>query len=174
MVLVVGASNQWFAQSLSALAVPQVGAIALQAKVEQLWDDLQNIREPAVLDFAWTLPAFQALHQWSKEEVFEAIARHHKTLESGPKPDPGAYPDLRTPEQEMFSSTISSETIRSSSTQDIFTPWYSLTGHPPSAGRRRSTARLSAAARAAAGRGRRSPGGGRRGRSRRRSRTPSG
>jgi len=88
MVLVVGASNQWFAQSLSALAVPQVGAIALQAKVEQLWDDLQNIREPAVLDFAWTLPAFQALHQWSKEEVFEAIARHHKTLESGPEPDP--------------------------------------------------------------------------------------
>jgi hypothetical protein len=48
MVLVVGASNQWFAQSLSALAVPQVGASALQAKVEQLWDDLQNMREPAV------------------------------------------------------------------------------------------------------------------------------
>ena len=72
------------------------------------------------------------------------------------------------------SRTISPETIRSSSTQDIFTPWYSLTGHPPSAGRRRSTARLSAAARAAAGRGRRSPGGGRRGRSRRRCRTPSG
>ena len=47
--------------------------------------------------------------------------------------------------------TGSTETIRSSSTQDIFTPWYSLTGHPPSAGRRRSTASLSAAARAAAG-----------------------
>ena len=52
--------------------------------------------------------------------------------------------------------------------------WYSLTGHPPSAGRRRSTACLSEAARATAGRGRRSPDGGRRGRSRRRCRTPSG
>jgi hypothetical protein len=51
---------------------------------------------------------------------------------------------------------------------------YSLTCHPSSAGRRRSTVRLSAAARAAAGRGRRSPGGGRRGRSRRRCRIPPG
>ncbi len=45
MVLVVGASNQWFAQTLSAPAVPQVGASALQAKVEQLWGDLQNVRD---------------------------------------------------------------------------------------------------------------------------------
>ncbi len=45
MVLVVGASNQWFAQTPSALAVPQVGASALQAKVEQLWGDLQNVRD---------------------------------------------------------------------------------------------------------------------------------
>jgi hypothetical protein len=37
MVLVVGASNQWFAQTLSALAVPAIGASALQAKVAQLW-----------------------------------------------------------------------------------------------------------------------------------------
>jgi Domain of unknown function (DUF1998) len=109
MVLVVGASNQWFAQSLSALAVPQVGASALQAKVEQLWSDLQNIREPAVLDFAWTLPAFQALHQWSKEEVLEAIAQHRKTLESGPEGDQPAYPDLRTPEWEVFSSPVPPE-----------------------------------------------------------------
>jgi hypothetical protein len=72
------------------------------------------------------------------------------------------------------SRTISSETTRSSVTQDIFTPWCSLTSHPPSAGRRRSTPSLSAAARAASGRGRRSPGGGRHGRSRRRFRTRTG
>ncbi len=76
MVLVVGASNQWFAQTLSALAVPQVGASALQAKVEQLWGDLQNVREFAVLEFAWTMQQFHTLHQWSKEEVFDAIVQH--------------------------------------------------------------------------------------------------
>ncbi len=108
MVLVVGASNQWFAQTLSALAVPQVGASALQAKVEQLWGDLQNVKEFAALDFAWTLPQFQALHQWGKNEVFDAIAQHRKALESGPEDQP-AYPDLRTPEWEVFSAPVSPE-----------------------------------------------------------------
>jgi len=108
MVLVVGASNQWFAQTLSALAVPQVGASALQAKVEQLWGDLQNVREFAALEFAWTMQQFHALHQWSKDEVFDAIAQHRKTLESGPEGDT-AYPDLRTPEWEVFSSPVPPE-----------------------------------------------------------------
>ena len=57
-----------------------------------------------MLDFAWTMPAFQALHEWSKEEVFEAIVQHRKTLESGPEGDEAAYPDLRTPEWEVLSS----------------------------------------------------------------------
>ena len=48
VVIVVGASNQWFAQTLSALAVPQVGASALQAKVEQLWEHLQKVTAPPV------------------------------------------------------------------------------------------------------------------------------
>jgi hypothetical protein len=109
MVLVVGASNQWFAQTLSALAVPQVGASALQTKIEQLWSDLQNVQERAVLDFAWNLPAFLALRQWSKDEVFEAIAQHRKTLESGPEGDQPAYPDLRTPEWEVFSAAVPPE-----------------------------------------------------------------
>ena len=109
MVLVVGASNQWFAQTLSALAVPQVGASALQTKIEQLWSDLQNVQERAVLDFAWNLPAFLTLRQWSKDEVFEAIAQHRKTLESGPGGDQPAYPDLRTPEWEVFSAAVPPE-----------------------------------------------------------------
>jgi len=108
MVLVVGASNQWFAQTLSALAVPQVGASALQAKVEQLWGALQNAREFAALEFAWTMPQFDALHQWSQGEVFDAIAQHRKTLESGPEGDT-AYPDLRTPEWEVFSCPVRPE-----------------------------------------------------------------
>lgn len=104
----VGASSQWFAQTLSALAVPQVGASALQAKVEQLWGDLQNVREFAALEFAWTMRQFHAPHLWSKDEVFEAIAQHRKALESGPEGDT-AYPDLRTPEWEVFSSPVPPE-----------------------------------------------------------------
>ena len=71
--------------------------------------DLQNVQERAVLDFAWTLPAFLALHQWSKDEIFEAIDQHRKALESGPGGDQPAYPDLRTPEWEVFSAAVPPE-----------------------------------------------------------------
>ncbi len=98
VVIVVGASNQWFAQTLSALAVPQVGASALQAKVEQLWDNLQNVTTAETLEFAWGLARFQALHQWTKSEVLDAIARHRKELQAGPAQEPAGYPDLHTPE----------------------------------------------------------------------------
>ncbi|MGH3187544.1 MAG: DrmB family protein [Streptosporangiaceae bacterium] len=109
MVLVVGASNQWFAQTLSALAVPATGASALQAKVAQLWENLQNVTLPAVLDAFWAMPQFQVLHQWTKEEVLEAIAQHKKELEAGPDQEPGGYPDLRTPEWEVFTAAVPPE-----------------------------------------------------------------
>src|SRR5690606_20134972 len=51
-VLVVGASNQWFAQTLSALAVPRTGASELQTKVEQHWAVLAGIDRKDMLPFA--------------------------------------------------------------------------------------------------------------------------
>ena len=40
--------------------------------------------------------------------MFDAIAQHRKALESGPEDQP-AYPDLRTPEWEVFSAPVSPE-----------------------------------------------------------------
>jgi hypothetical protein len=125
MVIVVGASNQWFAQTLSALAVPQVGASALQAKVEQLWENLQNVSVPAVLDAFWGLPQFQTLHQWAKEEVLDAIDQYRKTLEAGSDQEPAGYPDLRTPEWEVFTAAVPPEP------SDDFTVRRSPDGVPP-------------------------------------------
>ena len=76
-----------------------------RAAVEQL----QNVQDRAVLDFAWHLPAFQVLHQWSKDEVFDAIDQHRKTLESGPGGDQPEYPDLLTPEWEIFTAAVPPE-----------------------------------------------------------------
>ena len=106
-VLVIGASNQWFAQTLSALAVPQSGASALDAKVEQHWaaiEQLQTSLYPVMR--AAGLPAFKDLDQWSDEEVAEAVERRRAKLAGEgdqPQPDDG-YPDLRTPEWEVFSA----------------------------------------------------------------------
>ncbi|MGC5334960.1 DrmB family protein [Micromonospora sp. DT62] len=102
-LLVVGASNQWFAQTLSALAVPRTGASELQAKVEQHWAALEGVPNVAMLPYLRTVvPAFRELERWSDQEVWAAIERH-RTGAKGGEEEKG-YPDLRTPEWEIFSA----------------------------------------------------------------------
>jgi hypothetical protein len=103
-LLVVGASNQWFPQTLSALAVPQSGAKALDAKVEQHWEAIHPIPRS---NYQWArdfLPQFRDnFAKWSDDEVWEAVERHRAKTEGGPDAAPDGYPDLRTPEWEAFS-----------------------------------------------------------------------
>ncbi|MFI5802204.1 DrmB family protein [Streptomyces sp. NPDC051561] len=103
--LIVGASNQWFAQTLSALAVPPTNGSALAGKVEQLWGELEKVTNPGYLDFAWGFSQFSGLHQWSKEEVYEAIEAHRAELAGATETDSSAYPDLLTPEWEIFTAS---------------------------------------------------------------------
>lgn len=105
-LLVVGASNQWFAKTLSALAVPQSGASALDAKVEQNWGAIEGL--PKAM-YAWArenAPAFKQLDEWSDDEIAEAVERYRAKLagagDAGTSTD--RNPDLRTAEWEVFSA----------------------------------------------------------------------
>ncbi|URN06129.1 DUF1998 domain-containing protein [Actinomadura madurae] len=103
-LLVVGASNQWFAKSLAALAVPQSGASALDAKIEQHWTAVSGIDKPM---YAWArenAPAFKELDQWSDDEIAEAVARHRAKLDGAGDETADKNPDLRTAEWEVFSA----------------------------------------------------------------------
>jgi hypothetical protein len=105
-MLVVGASNQWFAQNLSALAVPESGAGALDAKVEQHWAAIEPIGRPM---FPWArtnVPAFKELDQWGDDDIAEAMDRHRAKLAGGGEASEAGdrYPDLRTAEWEVFSA----------------------------------------------------------------------
>jgi hypothetical protein len=106
-LLVVGASNQWFAKTLAALAVPESGASALAAKVEQQWDFLKDLK-PEMYPWARDYAApFKELDQWSDEEIAEAVAGHRAKLDGGARAkqeDRSRYPDLRTAEWEVFSA----------------------------------------------------------------------
>jgi hypothetical protein len=104
LAIVVGASNTWFAQTLSTLAVPATGASELQTKVTQLWEQLQNVAGRQILDAYWPLPQFQVLHKWGKHEVFDAIEQHRKETEDGGGDQQKEYPDLLSPEWEIFTS----------------------------------------------------------------------
>ncbi|MBX6356445.1 MAG: DUF1998 domain-containing protein [Micromonosporaceae bacterium] len=105
-VLVVGASNQWFAQTLSALAVPRTDASELQARVEQYWDRLAQIGGRDVLLFARNnLAWMQDFAKWTDDELWAAIERHRASGEHAePTAGTRGNPDLRTAEWEIFSS----------------------------------------------------------------------
>ncbi|GLZ04310.1 hypothetical protein Acsp03_17760 [Actinomadura sp. NBRC 104412] len=104
-LLVVGASNQWFAKTLSALAVPRSGASALDAKIEQHWGIIESL-PPAMYPWAReNAPAFRELDQWSDEEIAEAVERRKDKLAgAGGGERPSGHIDLRTPEWEVFSA----------------------------------------------------------------------
>jgi hypothetical protein len=74
-VLVVGASNQWFAKTLSALAVPRTGA--------------GELRE---------------FDRWSGAEIWEAVERHRHARAGRDVPRAPGHTDLLTPEWEIFTS----------------------------------------------------------------------
>jgi hypothetical protein len=100
-LLTLGASNQWFAQTLKALAVPRTGESELATKVEQHWDVLSQVKNADMLLFARSaVPALRAFVDWTDDEVWAAIERHRN---HPPQPaDEGRYPDLHTPEWQIF------------------------------------------------------------------------
>lgn len=102
-MLVVGASNQWFAQQLSALAVPPTGASALEAKIEQLWEYLSGVSSLEQVKVIWTFPQMRVLHDWKQTDVLAAVERHREVLAAN-QPEVAGYPDLRTPEWEIFTA----------------------------------------------------------------------
>ncbi|MEU6408245.1 DUF1998 domain-containing protein [Microbispora sp. NPDC046933] len=106
-VLVVGASNQWFAQTLSALAVPKAGGSELDAQVAKFWANLENLPGPQMLPFMRTVPPFSfEFEKWTDEEVWAAIERRRGEQTAGQDQGPESYPDLLTPEWEIFSSPV--------------------------------------------------------------------
>ncbi|SNR25113.1 DUF1998 domain-containing protein [Actinomadura mexicana] len=103
-LLIVGASNQWFAKGLAALAVPPSGASALDAKVEQRWDAIKDLPETMYTWARENAPAFKELDQWADEEIAQAVARHRAKLAGAGDGSTAKNPDLRTAEWEVFSA----------------------------------------------------------------------
>jgi hypothetical protein len=101
-MLVLGASNQWFPQTLSALAVPKPSAGRLEEEVERHWATLSTVHDPSVLTTLRTIPTFGAFNRWSDDDLWAAIQRR-RTSAAAPATQ-GGYPDLRTPEWRIFSA----------------------------------------------------------------------
>ncbi len=104
-VLVVGASNQWFALTLSALAVPRTSAGELATRVEKHWAALSTLPSQEMLPWArQNVAVLRELDRWDDDVLWAAIEDHQAAGSRDDDPNP-AYPDLRTPEWEIFSAS---------------------------------------------------------------------
>lgn len=104
-VLVIGASNQWFAQTLSALSVPAASGSELDTLVEKHWDAISPLPMAMYPYARENVPAFRLLDKWADEEVAESIERVRAAKEKPEEEAPGGYPDLRTAEWQAFTSS---------------------------------------------------------------------
>ncbi len=102
-LLVVGASNQWFAQTMSALHVPRTGASELEARVEQHWEALKDLPGALTLPYARAnVGALREFTKWSDEEIWAAIERHRDA--GAAESESNRYPDLRSAEWEILTA----------------------------------------------------------------------
>ena len=104
-LLIVGASNQWFAQTLSALAVPRTGDSELQAKVERDWEVLKGAPGKEMLPYLRNVvPALRDYERWTDDQLWTAIEQVRNKPAAGDE-DTKSYPDLHTAEWQIFSGT---------------------------------------------------------------------
>jgi hypothetical protein len=100
-LLVVGASNQWFAQTLSTLAIPRPEASELEDLVETHWQALASLPVAMYPYARANVGAFAQLERWTDGEVAAAVERVAVRLDG----DGGSPPeDLRTPEWDAFTA----------------------------------------------------------------------
>lgn len=103
-VLVVGASNQWFAQSLSALYVPAAGN-ELDSIVEKHWGAVSGLPKSMYPFGRENVPAFRELDRWTDDEIHEAVERIRELQDAEDAEEATkGYPDLRTAEWEAFAA----------------------------------------------------------------------
>jgi hypothetical protein len=101
-MVVLGATNLWFPDTLSSLYLPAAGS-DIDVVVERLWGDLEPVPGKDALTYAVSLGgALDPLRKFDTEEAWAAIERRRQP----PGPDPAGEPesDLKKPEWDAFTN----------------------------------------------------------------------
>lgn len=98
--ILLGASNLWFPDVLTALSLPGQTASRLDALVEEQWVDLQHANSLDVLNFMRATGRLSAFFGYEIDEIWQAVGRRRNR-------QPGAEnafdpTDLKSPEWEVF------------------------------------------------------------------------
>lgn len=96
--VLLGASNLWFPEVLTTLAIPTASA-RLEQLVEEHWVTLKHLQDAQNVQLLRSIGQLTPFMGYSDDEVWEAIQRHRTALESE---DDAIPDDLKTPEWALF------------------------------------------------------------------------
>ncbi|MBO1330960.1 DUF1998 domain-containing protein [Streptomyces sp. VRA16 Mangrove soil] len=106
VLMVAGASNQWFPLTLSALALPKGTGGDIDRLLEEHWPDLQIIENHGQFDFMAQMPKFAFLKEFDRDAVVTAITAR-KGGDAGEAPStPDVQADLFGPEWDALSGPV--------------------------------------------------------------------
>lgn len=95
--ILLGASNLWFPDVLTALSIPQTGVSRLAQLVEEQWALLKEAESERDLRLLKLMPQLSSLVPYGNEQIWEAIVAHRRQGEAEDEPV-----DLKTPEWTIF------------------------------------------------------------------------
>ncbi|MEH0416866.1 DUF1998 domain-containing protein [Streptomyces sp. B21-083] len=106
VLMVAGASNQWFPLTLSALALPKAQGGDIGKLLDDHWPDLEVVGDRGQFDFMASMPKFTFLKEFDADAVVAAItARKQGTTGQAPSA-PDVQADLFGPEWDALSGPV--------------------------------------------------------------------
>ncbi|AVH55367.1 MULTISPECIES: DUF1998 domain-containing protein [Streptomyces] len=106
VLMVAGASNQWFPLTLSALALPKGQGGDIDKLLDDHWPDLQLIDDRGQFDFMARMPKFGFLKEFEADAVVAAIAARKQGSDGLAPSAPDVQADLFGPEWDALSGPV--------------------------------------------------------------------
>lgn len=106
VLMVAGASNQWFPLTLSALALPKGQGGDIEKLLDDHWPELQGIESRENYAFLAAIPTFQYLREFDADALVAAVAARKAGAGGGAPAAPDVQADLLGPEWDALSGLV--------------------------------------------------------------------
>ncbi|MFD5984329.1 DrmB family protein [Streptomyces cyaneofuscatus] len=106
VLMVAGASNQWFPLTLSALALPKGQGGDIEKLLDDHWPEVQGIESRDSYRLLSAIPAFNYLKEFDADTLIEAVAARKAGADGAAPSAPEVQADLFGPEWDALSGPI--------------------------------------------------------------------
>lgn len=106
VLMVAGASNQWFPLTLSALALPKGQGGDIEKLLDDHWPEVQGIESQENYAFLAAIPAFRYLQEYDADVLIAAVAARKAGARGSAPAAPDVQADLLGPEWDALSGPV--------------------------------------------------------------------